>query len=138
MEEVKKVAEAAEVSEAKKAAAAAEETKKKFDIRTVINWGSLLRVVLCLGVAGVLTYFTVFLEFSWMASARTARTYANMLKFYLVQNDGQYKQLYYSLLVVGMVVWTVLALAISELIIRAVRNAVKKSRAKKAAKASKA
>lgn len=118
-----------------KTESAAEKPAKKFDIRTVVDWPALITTLICLAVAGVLTYLTVWMEYQWMRPSDT-HTYIGMLRFFLVQNDAANKELFYSIIICGMVVWSALSLAAAYGIKRAVNAIQKKREAKKAAKAN--
>ena len=124
-----------EEKKAVKTEAAETKPAKKFDIRTVVDWPSLIATLISLAVAAALTYLTVWLEYTWMRPSDT-HTYVGMLIFFLRNNDGAYKELFYSIIVCGFVVWTALCLAASYGIRRAVAAIQKKVDAKKAAKAS--
>lgn len=109
---------------------------KKASFKDGLDIPAIIRTIVCLGVAGAMTYLTVWLEYTWLADTSTY-TYAGMLRFWLVNNSGSNKPLFYSLIVCGFVVWAVLAFAIMALIMKGFRALVKKLKLKKKAKGHK-
>lgn len=106
---------------------------KKFDIKTAVDILALIKVILVAGAAGVMTYLTVWLEYTWLAQPREP-SYANMLRYWLVTSNGANSALFYSLIVCGFIVWCVVFAAIVFLITKIVRAIIKKVNAKKAAR----
>ena len=104
-------------------------------VKAAINIPALIRSLVAVAASVFMTYMSVWWEFNWMANAKIPRTYAGMMRFYLQANDGANKELFYSLWVCGLVLWTVLAFALIALGRKAFNLILAKIRKSRAAKA---
>ena len=107
---------------------------KKFDIKTAIDIWMLVKVVFVVGAAAVMSYLTVWWEYLWLAKPGAKASYANMLRYWLVNNKGVNTALFYSLIVCGFIVWCAVFAALVFLITKAVRAIIKELNARKAAR----